>query len=371
MSRATARQPLHYTVRRSPYFERTLAEGACEFMVYNHMYMPMDYGRDPSEDYEAITQTATLWDVGAERQAELRGPDALRLADYLSPRRLDDLEVGACRFTPVCDERGEVMADCIVLRPWTDVVWFSHSDADLDLWAHGLARALGADVQVTQPDVAPMQVQGPRAANVLRPLVDHDLASLERFRCVATTVAEVPAVVSNTGWSREPGFEVYPLGDDRAVEIWDAIVEAGRPHGLLVTGPNLNRAVEQGITDTQYRMNSGMNPFEAGLGRLLDLDGGAFVGREALLRVRSEGQRRKTVGLLVDGEPFPRFEDFWPLADSAGDEVGHVRWAVFSYALESNIAVALVEVHAPENGSFIVRAPDAERAAILHPIPFV
>jgi len=365
------RQALHYTTRRSPYFERTLAAGAREFIVYNHMYMPMDYGRDPREEYAAITERVTLWDVGAERQAELRGPDALALADYLSPRRLSDLEVGACRFTPVCDERGEIIADCIVLRPWPDVVWFSHSDADLDLWAFGLARARGADVEVSQPDVAPMQVQGPRAADVLAGLVELDLPSLERFRCASTTVAGVSAVVSNTGWSREPGYEVYPLAGERAVDVWDAIVEAGRAHGLLVTGPNLNRAVEQGITDTQYRMNSGMNPLEAGLGSLLDLDGDPFVGREALRRVRAEGPRRKTVGLVVAGDPFGPFEDFWPLRDAGGRDVGHVRWAVWSYALGSNIAIAILESSTPDDAPLVVAAPDGDRRATAHPIPFV
>ena len=146
------RPALSYAIRRSPYFERTLAAGAIDFMVYNHTYMPIDYGRDPVVEYEAITRGVTLWDVGAERQAQLRGPDALSFADYLSPRNLLDLAVGRCRFTPVCDPRGQVMADCIVLRPFDDTVWYSHSDADISLWAYGLALAQGADVEAA--DVA-------------------------------------------------------------------------------------------------------------------------------------------------------------------------------------------------------------------------
>ena len=157
-------QPLHYTVRRTPYFPRTLELGAVEFMVYNHTYMPLDYGRDPREDYDALVERVTLWDVGAERQAELRGADALRFADFLAPRDLSGLEVGGCRFTPVCDQRGQIMADCIVLRPQPDVVWFSHGDVDYELWAHGLARAHGFDVEVDEADVPPLQLQGPLAA---------------------------------------------------------------------------------------------------------------------------------------------------------------------------------------------------------------
>ena len=365
-------QPLHYTVRRSPYFARTVALGAVEFMVYNHMYMPLDYGRDPREDYDAMVERVTLWDVGAERQCELRGPDAVRFADYLSPRAMADLPVGGCRFTPVCDDRGQIMADCIVLRPREDVVWFSHGDVDLELWAHGLALAGSYDVAVSEADVPPLQVQGPRAVDVLAPLTATDLAALPRFRCVETTVSGVPAVVSATGWSKEPGFEVYPLGSDRATEIWDAIAEAGRPHGLLVTGPNVVRAVEQGITDTQYRMNSGMDPLEAGMGDLLDLDRQAFVGRDALQRIRDQGAARFTVGLAGNpGEEIPWLTDFWPLELPDGTPAGVVRWAVNSYALERPIAIALVEREHANEPEFAMRAPEGSIAVTPHPFPFV
>jgi glycine cleavage system aminomethyltransferase T len=368
---ARAIQPLHYTVRRSPYFARTLDEGAIEFMVYNHMYMPLDYGRDPREDYDALVERVTLWDVGAERQTELRGRDALRLADHLAPRDLSRLEVGDCKFTPVCDEDGEIMADCIVLRPEPDVVWFSHGDVDYELWAHGVARAGGFEVTVSEADVPPLQLQGPRAARVLDPICELDVAGLPRFRCAVTTVVGVPAVVSATGWSREAGFEIYPLGSERALEIWDAIVEAGEPHGLLVTGPNIVRAVEQGITDTQYRMNSGMNPIEAGLGEMIDLDGADFVGREALRAVRDAGPARRTIGLIVEGDPVPRLDDFWPLLDGSGEQVGVARWAVWSYALDSSIAIALIDAAVGADEPLTLRAPDGDRSTRPHAIPFV
>ena len=365
------REPLSYTVRRSPYFERTLAAGALGFMVYNHTYMPIDYGRDPVEEYRAITQGVTLWDVGAERQAQLRGPDALSFADYLSPRDLLDLAVGRCRFSPVCDPRGQVMADCIVLRPFEDTVWYSHSDCDISLWAYGLALARGAQVEVEEADVAPLQLQGPLAATVLAPLYDGDLAALRRFDCAPVSVAGVPCVVSNTGWSKEAGFEIYPLGSDRCLELWDAIVAAGEPHGLLVTGPNITRAVEQGITDTQYKMNSGMTALEAGLESMLQLDGGDFMGRDALLAERARGSARRTIGLVAAGEPVPFLEDFWPVLDAGGDDVGVARWAVFSYALEQNIAIALVDAAVGDADELVLRAPDGDRPARVHPIPFV
>jgi aminomethyltransferase len=357
-------------VRRSPYFERTLEAGAVGFMVYNHTYMPIDYGRDPEVEYRAITEGVTLWDVGAERQAQLRGPDALAFADYLSPRDLSDLAVGRCRFTPICDPRGEIMADCIVLRPFADTVWYSHSDCDVSLWAYGLALARGADVEVEEADVAPLQLQGPLAADVLAPLYGGDLAALRRFDCAAVDVAGVPCVVSNTGWSKEPGYELYPLGSARCLELWDALVASGEPHGLLVTGPNITRAVEQGITDTQYRMNSHMTALEAGLEPMLALDGADFMGRDALVAERARGVRRRTIGLAVDGDPVPFLEDFWPVLDAAGAAVGVARWAVNSPALGRPIAIALVDAGVRDDDELVLRAPDGDRPARPHAIPF-
>ena len=361
---------LHPTIRRSPYFERTLRAGACDFMVYNHTYMPLDYGRDPRQDYAALVERVTLWDVGAERQAELRGPDALALADYLAPRRLSDLGVGECRYTPVCDRAGAIMCECIVLRPRPDVVWFSHSDVDLTLWATGLALARGGDVEVAEADVPPMQLQGPRAAGVMCAVGGEAAAGLDRFRCGAFELAGVDCVVSNTGWSREAGYEIYPLGSDRAPEVWDAIVAAGEPHGLLITGPVIVRAVEQGISDTQYATNSDMNPIEAGMGSMLDLDRPDFVGRDALRAVRDDGPARRTVGLVCDGDPVPIMEQHWTITAADGDPVGVARWAVYSYALERNIVVALIDAGADPQG-LIVEASDGPRPCEPHPMPFV
>jgi glycine cleavage system aminomethyltransferase T len=218
-----------------------------------------------------------------------------------------------------------------------------------------------------------MQLQGPRALDLLDPLTGVDLAGLPRFRCVETTVAGVPAVISATGWSKEPGFEIYPLGSARAPDIWDAIAEAGDPHGLLVTGPNVVRAVEQGITDTQYRMNSGMDPFEAGVGPMLDLDRPSFVGREALLRVRDQGPARETIGLAgtPGDESLPWLTDFWPLELVDGTPAGVVRWAVYSFALDRPIAIALADRSHAGATEYVVQSPGGPIVMNPHPFPFV
>ena len=231
------RQRLYPIARLSPYFEGTVDAHVSEFMTYNGMYFPIIYSRPPAEEYAALTERVTMWDVGCERQTEIRGPDALKFADYLATRNLATMATGACRYTYCCDADGVIICDPVVLRPWDDVVWFSHGSADLTLWAQGIALNGDFDVTVREPDVAPIQVQGPLSAEVLRPVTDGPVDDLRFYRCMVTKVAGIDAVVSRTGWSGAFGYEVFPLSSDRAMELWNALREAGRPHDMLVTGP--------------------------------------------------------------------------------------------------------------------------------------
>jgi glycine cleavage system aminomethyltransferase T len=365
------RHPLHPNVRRSPYFEQTERAGAVEYMVYNHMYMPIGYGRPHEEDYAALIERVTLWDVGAERQTQLRGVDALRLGDFLCARDLRDLEVDVCRYTMVCDLAGKIMAECIVLRVADDTVWISHGDVDLTLWAQAIASWGGFDVDVLEPDVAPLQIQGPRSLDVLRALVGEGIDTLRPYRSMRAEVAGVPLVISRTGWSGDLGFELYPTTTERAAELWNAVLGAGELHGILVSGPNLIRACEHGITDTHYFVNSGMTPFEAGAGWSVDLDSGPFVGREALLEAAASPPARRTVGIVADGGvTLPRLEAFWPVR--RGDsQIGEVRWAVGSIALDRHIAIALVDASVQSGDDVVIEHPEGDGSGRVVDLPFV
>ncbi len=367
VSQENTRQPLFPNVRRSPYFEATQAAGASSYMVYNHMYMPISYHRDPREEYLALMQRATLWDVGAERQTELRGPDALRLADYLCTRDLSGLRAGQCRFTTVCDDQGKIMTEPIVLVPEQDVVWISHGDVDLTLWARGIATHADFDVEVSEPDVAPLQVQGPRSRDLLAPLCA-EVAALRYYTCIATDIAGVSCVVSRTGWSGELGYEIYPRYSERAMAVWAAIVDSGLPHGLLVTGPNLSRAVERGITDTHYFVNCGMNPFEAGRGRLVDLDHGPFVGQLALRVIAGSGPKRKTVGVVAGKQALPPFEEFWDL-ESRSRPIGKLLWSAYSFALERAAGIAVVDQAIVVGTEAVLRHPGGTTRARIVDLP--
>lgn len=371
MELSTRRHPLYPNVRRSPYFLETERAGATEYIVYNHMYMPIDYGRDPAVEYRALLEGVSLWDVGAERQTELRGPDALRLADFVCARDLSILDVGRCRYTPICDYDGSIMTEVIALCPDEDVVWLSHGDVDLTLRVRAIAEYGGYDAVVGEPDVAPLQVQGPRSREVVAAVAGAEVAKLAPFRSRHAEIAGADVVVSHTGWSGGVGFELYPIGSDRALDIWRAILAAGEPYDIVVGGPNLVTACERWITDTHYYVNSGMDPFEAGIDWAIDLDAGPFIGRDALLAARERPRARCTVGLLAKEDvPVPRMEWFWPVVDDDG-VVGEVRWLVRSIALSRPIAIALVGARIQLGDEVRVAHPDGEFVTTAVELPFV
>jgi aminomethyltransferase len=367
--RPRERSRLYPTSRRSIYWDGTVSAGVSEFMVYNHTYMPLAFQHAPAEEYAALTERVTLWDVGAERQTEIRGPDALAFAEYLTTRDLSRLKPGDCKYTLACDQDGAIICDPVLLHPWKDVIWLSHGDADLTLWAAGIAMHRGREVEVREPGVSPLQLQGPKSLDLLRGLCDHPLDQLGFYKCVATRVAGLEAVVSRTGWSGGLGYEIFPLSSDHAMALWSALVDAGRPYGLMVTGPNVIRAVEKGVTDTAYYSNSGMNPYEAGHGRLVDLEKGEFIGRAALRKVAAEGAKRKTVGLLIEGD-LPLLEWYWPLTDARG-RGGEVRWAVHSFELGRSIAIAVADAALQPGETVQIRHQAGSSRGTVSSLPFV
>jgi glycine cleavage system aminomethyltransferase T len=208
MQVSVRRHPLYPNVRRSPYFAETERLGATDYMVYNHMYMPIAYGRDPEVEYRALMEGVALWDVGAMRQTELRGADAVRLADYVCARDLRRMDVGRCRYTPVCDDEGKIMTEVVALHPDRDVVWLSHGDVDLTLHVAAIGRYGGYDAVVSEPDIAPLQLQGPRSVEVLAAVAGPSVAELRPYRSARVTIAGVDIVVSHTGWTGDGGFDL-------------------------------------------------------------------------------------------------------------------------------------------------------------------
>ncbi len=364
------RQYLWSLNRRTPYWEGTVAAKCKEWSVYNNMYFPMIYSQIPYESYCALLEGVTLWDVGLERQTQLKGPDAHAFLNYLCCRDMSEMKVGDCRYGLMCDDKGMMMGDPVVLWPSEDTIWISHGNTDMTLWARGIVMGSDWDVEVSEPDVAPLQIQGPLALGVMRKICNADLEGMKNYTCIVTEVAGQPAVVSRTGWSGGFGFEVFPYSSERALELWQAILDAGEEFGIKVTGPIVGRAIERGVTDSSYYNNSDMNPLEELSAHLVDVDKPAdYIGKAALQDIQQQGVKRRSVGLLFSND-VPRLEWSWDLIDPRGNP-GEVRWAIYSFALNQYIGIGLVD-HEVEIGEMLdIEHPRGSCHAEVTQVPFV
>ena len=358
-------------VRKSPFYAATRRWGYAAYTVYNHMAMPL-YFESSEADFWRLVNDVTLWDVAAERQVEITGPDAAHLTQMLTPRDLSDCAVGQCKYVLITDADGGLINDPVLLRLGENHFWLSLADSDVVLWAKGIAVAAGLDVTVEEPDVSPLQIQGPKSVDVLRDLFGGWIDELRYFRFRETELDGIPLIVSRTGWSSERGYEVFLRDGRHGDALWEAIMAAGKQYNIAPAAPNQIRRIEGGMISYGSDATRAENPFKLGLGRLVDLDQEAdFIGKAALRRKAAEGVNRLLVGLEIDGPPLTAGnEDFWSVIGGEG-RVGKLTSCVHSPRLEKNIAMAILPIEDTEPGARVtVVTPDGTLAATVVAMPF-
>ena len=358
-------------LRRSPFFEATQRYGPKGFTVYNHTLFPTNYD-DFEAEYRHLLEHVTLWDVAVERNVEVTGPDGFRFAQLLTCRDLSTCEVGQGKYVLITAPDGGILNDPVMLRLDENTFWFALADSDVLFYAFGLAARAGLDVQLREVDAAPLQIQGPKSKDVVRDLFAEEILELKYYRFTRTEVDGIPVIVTRTGWTSEVGYEVYLLDPDRGFDLWERIMEAGRPHQIRPTGPVDIRRIEGGIFNYRADMDWTNNPYELGLDRLVDLDMEAeFMGKEALRRIKEEGVSRKIVGVEISGDRLEMNETRWPV-EADGRRVGDVTSAIYSPRLEKNIGFAWVPVDLSDEGTQVtVETPDGIREATVASLPFV
>ena len=332
-------------VRKSPYFDATVRWGAKGFSVYNHMYIPRDFG-DPVQNFWNLVNDAILCDVAVERQVEITGPDAAQFVQLLTPRNLSECAVGQCKYVLITDENGGVLNDPVLLRLAENHFWLSLADSDILMWAKGVAVNSGLDVNLGEPDVSPLQLQGPKSGDIAKAIFGERIDGLKYYWLEEFELNGIPLIISRTGWSSELGYEIYLRDGSRGNELWDHIMEVGKPMGLVPGHTSTIRRIEGGMLSYQADMDYTVNPFELGLGRLVDLEMDAdFIGKKALKKIKSDGIKRSQVGIEISCSPLKHPNtSYWPIMVGS-EEVGYITSAVYSPRLDKNIALAMMDVN--------------------------
>ncbi|MFK7803453.1 MAG: glycine cleavage T C-terminal barrel domain-containing protein [Anaerolineae bacterium] len=358
-------------IRKSPYFAATQRWGATGYSVYNHMYIPRSYG-DPQANFWNLVNDAILCDVAVERQVEITGPDAARFVQLLTPRNLAKCKIGQCKYVFITSAEGGIINDPVLLRLGENHFWLSLADSDVLLWAKGVQVHSGMDVTICEPDVSPLQLQGPKSRDIMCAIFGDWVKDLRYFRFVEYDFNGVPLVISRTGWSSELGYEIFLRDSAHGDDLWETIMKIGAPLGLHVGHTSTIRRVEGAMLSYITDMTIENNPFEMGWDRLVNLDMDAdYIGKQALRKIREAGVSQLFVGVEIDGEPLPHPNgQHWSLTID-GSQIGKITSAVYSPRLKQNIGLAMAQIdHAELGTQAVAQTPYGPLNVTIVPKPF-
>ena len=338
-------------IRKSPYFDSTVKWGATGFSVYNHMYIPRDFG-DPEQNFWNLIEKSILCDVAVERQVEITGPDAYKFTQLLTPRDLSNISIGQCKYVLITNNEGGILNDPVLLRLAENHFWLSLADSDVLLWAQGVAVNSGLNVNISEPDVSPLQLQGPTSKDIMVKLFGESIKDLKYYWFKEFDLDGIPLIVSRTGWSSEFGYELFLRDGSKGNDLYEKIMNAGKEHGLQPGHTSSIRRIEGGMLSYHADADIHTNPFELGFDRLVSLDKDIeFIGKAALKKIKAEGIKRKQIGLEINCEPLSGPNTtFWSIKKD-DNEIGKVTSAVYSPRLKKNIALAMVNIKNSEIGT--------------------
>jgi glycine cleavage system aminomethyltransferase T len=329
-------------LRRSPYFDSTVRDGVKGFLPYNQMLMPTGYGH-PEDEYWRLINGVAVWDVAVERQVEIVGPDASKLAQILSPRDLSKCVVYQGKYIALCDHDGTIINDPILLKLAEDRYWFSIADSNILFWARAIAAERGLMVDVFEPDVSPLAIQGPKAEAVVANMFGDWVYDLKFFWFREAEIDGIPMMVAKSGWSKQGGFELYLMDGSRGNDLWNIVKEAGKPYDIGPGNPNMCERIESGLLSWGSDTDDKTNPFEIGLGKYVDLDvDDDVIGIAKLRQFKAEGIKRHQLGVVLKGDEPMASHSIWYDIHLNGTKVGDMTNGVWSNRLKRNIGFALI-----------------------------
>jgi dimethylsulfoniopropionate demethylase len=328
-------------VRRTPFSDGVEAAGVKGYTVYNRMLLPTVF-ESVEADYHHLKRDVQVWDVACERQVQLQGPDAARLLQMLTPRNVARMGQDRCFYVPVVDQNGGMLNDPVALRAGEDTYWISIADSDLLLWAKGIAAANDLNVAVTEPDVSPLAVQGPKADALMARVFGEAVTNLRFFGMARFAFQDRNLIVARSGYSKQGGFEIYVEGSELGMPLWNALFEAGEDLNVRAGCPNLIERIEGGLLSYGNDMTDENSPLECGLRKFVDADvlDQCFGGR-ALREEMEVGSKRKICAVSIEGD-LPPCDRAWPvLAD--GMQVGLITSSARSPDFGTNVAIAMLD----------------------------
>ena len=362
-------------IRRTPFTASVEKYGVTGFSVVNHTLLPKSFQNSIEDDYLHLQKYAQIWDVGCQRQVEIKGRDALKLIELMTPRSISELNSKKCLYIPLTDENGGIINDPILIKISDEHYYLSVADSDVLLWARGLAIGLGLNVRIREPDVWPLAIQGPKAADVLAKVFGERIHSLKKFNFDYFPLDGSSQLIAKTGYSRIGGFEIYLSRPELGTFLWETILEAGKPENIRPGSPNIIDRVEAGLLSYGNEMTVENTPLECNMDKFLDIyKEEDYIGKKVLLRQIKYGIKRRIKGVIYKGPRLPTITRPLQVFDTDKKTiVGNLTSGAFSPFFKNNIGLGMInEGYWDNNKKILVNINDQEfREGLIKDLPLI
>ena len=328
-------------LRSTPYTDRIEAHGVSSYTVYNHMLLPASF-KSLESDYHHLKKFVQVWDVAAERQVEISGKDSANLVQLMTCRDLSNSKVGKCYYAPLVDHKGLLVNDPIINKLADDKWWLSIADSDVIFFAKGLAAGKKIEVEISEPNVNILAVQGPLSDDLMAKLFGEKIRELKFFNFQYLEFKGKKYFVARSGWSKQSGFEIYVEDNLAGQDLYDYLFELGKEFNVRAGCPNLIERIESALLSYGNDFDNRDNPFEANFNRFINLDSNVdFIGKEKLKKIQQQGIERKLMGVKIDHDKIDMYCEK-TLLDDENNIVGYVRSAAYSPTFKKVIGIAMI-----------------------------
>ena len=329
-------------LRGTPYTSRIEKQGATAYTVYNHMLLPAAFG-SVEDSYHHLKEHVQVWDVAAERQVEISGKDSAKLVQLMTCRDLSKSKDGRCYYCPILDDRAGIINDPVVLRINENKWWISIADSDVILFAKGLAIGHKFDVNIVEPNVDIMAVQGPKSFKLMEKVFGEKITKLKFFGFDYFDFQGDKHLIAQSGWSKQGGYEIYVENTQSGLKLYDYLFEIGKEFNIKPGCPNLIERIESALLSYGNDMDNNDNPYECGFDKYINIDSDViFLGKEKLKKIKSEGIKRKLMGVKLDLDSISLTGSL-NLTDDQNNIIGELRSACYSPYFKKVIGIAMMK----------------------------
>ena len=329
-------------IRSTPYTSRLEKQGVTAYTVYNHMLLPAAFG-SIEDSCNHLKKEVQVWDVSAERQVEISGKDAAKLVQLMTCRDLSKSKIGRCYYCPIIDDNGNLVNDPVILKLAEDRWWISIADSDVIFFAKGLASGNNFEVKIFEPNVDIIAIQGPKSFGLMEKVFGKKIIELKFFGFNYFDFGGAKHLIAQSGWSKQGGYEVYVQNTEAGLKLYDHLFEIGKEFNIKPGCPNLIERIESGLLSHGNDMDNGDNPYECGFDKYINIDSDViFLGKEKLKKIKSEGIKRKLMGVKLDLDAISLTGSL-NLTDDQNNIIGELRSACYSPYFKKVIGIAMMK----------------------------